>query len=1288
MINYKSIIEVANFNLEHYVFPDSWLGHTPFANWLIKEIVPATIVELGTHTGNSYFSFCQTVKDYNINCKCYAIDTWEGDKHAGFYGDKIFKEVNEYNEKNYRHFSNLMRMPFDQGVEYFRNNSIDLLHIDGCHTYEAAQHDFETWLPKLRNEAFVLFHDTNVRERGFGVWKFWEEIKEKYDRTLEFYHSSGLGVLQIGSPVVGNEYLYDIFNETDKLFINFFQILGENTSKKLKLKEQEKNIKDLNNFQKEKDNVISEMNTRIKKLEETIQINMKNLEKANQIIKEKNDTIVNLTGEIALLDYKDKKINIENNLIHSEIIKNIDNINLTIKKINDITGKNSFDLNKITLISENSLGNIILKIKHYLSKRTYNKWKEYIALNKIYKNSYIFSEKWYKNRYPDINFYKINPVRHYFLYGSHENRDITPYFSTKWYLDEYQDVKDSGINPIYHYFTHGFKEGRKPIPLFWPLWYKEKYLKIHSDDIEPLTHYISQGYKKGYKPCPYFDTNYYISKNSDLDFLIHEPLKHYMLIGWKEGRKPSPYFNPAWYNAHNEDVFVNQIDPLTHYITKGWKEERNPNEYFFVKWYINKFLKKDDTIEPLLHYICEGIELGTSPNPYFDSEWYCFEYMNKSTRKNNTSLEHYMEMGRITKNKPNPYFDSSWYSERYPDIAKSYDDPFVHFIEFGANEQRQPNKFFDYQFYCSKYKPTLLNFDNPFLHFLETERDQLTKPFYTENLPSYSLNRKGHLAEYKFNYRSTQQKIINNIFDVVIVTFNSEKWIKPCLNSLIKFNDSIRITCVDNASTDGTINLLTEFSKKFPHFTLIENERNVGFGEGNNIGTLNGDSEYIIFLNIDTEILDTDFLGKLNKIISLSSDDIAAWEFRQIPYEHPKIYDPISLETGWMSGAAFCIRRKCFNEINGFDKKLFMYCEDVDLSWRLRSKGFRLLYCPQINISHYCYQDRYEAKPLASLYGMLHNYFLRIRFGSEYDRLIGYDSYFMNFRKIDNPPIIGDEEITNLTTYFRNTAVRNSKSFTPTFYGYDYEITRDGAFYDQKLNTSDKLISFIIRTIGNLYHLENAILTVLNQTHNNIEIIIVEDGSTIAKDLISTFNTDIIKYYPIEKSGRCAAGNIGLMHSSGEYLNFLDEDDLLFADHAEVLSSELDANTAIGVVWASAFCVYSDHDNNGNCIEKEYVLSHTADLAKDALYESNHFPIQSVMFRRECYDSLGGFDPELDMLEDWDLWLRYYKQYKFKQVQKTTSLYRVPSNQQKYDARTQQLHLYYNKVKKKHSEFF
>lgn len=182
-----------DYSFKRIVKPYGWIGHLPFAIQLIKQKKPEVLVELGTHTGNSFCGFCQCISENKISTKAFAVDTWEGDFQAGSYNDSVYKEISRYVNSNFP-FASLMKMTFDDALEKFDNSSIDILHIDGLHTYEAVKHDFETWLPKMKNDGVILFHDIAEKKEDFGVYLLWEQLKEKY-QTLEFEHNHGLGIL-------------------------------------------------------------------------------------------------------------------------------------------------------------------------------------------------------------------------------------------------------------------------------------------------------------------------------------------------------------------------------------------------------------------------------------------------------------------------------------------------------------------------------------------------------------------------------------------------------------------------------------------------------------------------------------------------------------------------------------------------------------------------------------------------------------------------------------------------------------------------------------------------------------------------------------------------------------------------------------------------------------------------------------------------------------------------------------------------------------------------------------
>ena len=189
-----------SLELPKHVSAIAWHEHIPFVKVLIQLLRPKTFVELGVHKGDSYLAICEAASALGLETACFGVDTWQGDEHAGLYDSAVLDALRAYHDPLYGRFSRLVQSTFDAAATNFADASIDLLHIDGLHTYDAVRHDWELWKPKVNPNGIVLFHDTNVRERDFGVWRLWEELRNSH-RHFEFLHGHGLGVLALGAEI-------------------------------------------------------------------------------------------------------------------------------------------------------------------------------------------------------------------------------------------------------------------------------------------------------------------------------------------------------------------------------------------------------------------------------------------------------------------------------------------------------------------------------------------------------------------------------------------------------------------------------------------------------------------------------------------------------------------------------------------------------------------------------------------------------------------------------------------------------------------------------------------------------------------------------------------------------------------------------------------------------------------------------------------------------------------------------------------------------------------------------
>lgn len=924
-------------------WPGSWVGHIPFASWLVGVFRPAVFVELGTHSGNSYNAFCQAAVEQGVSLRAFAVDTWHGDAHAGAYDNVVFENFSAHHLPLYGSFSTLLRMRFDEALPLFDDGTVDLLHIDGLHTYEAVRHDFESWLPKLSSRGVVLLHDIEIRRDDFGVFRLWDELSVRFP-SFAFRHSNGLGVLMVGqqpSPILLALSGTETPGSDQSRARDYFEALG-----------------------------------------------------------------LRLEQEVALADQA-----------------------------------------------------VILRAREE----------------------------------------EIENLRSLVI---HRDRDVTQ-------LRSAVDARTSELAQV-------------------------RQQNVRLEALRP--------------------------RIAELELALID--------------------SDAQKDAMSTDLSAHAAALASIRRSTSWRVT--------APLRLAGLLMRGRFAEGGQRIVDWGRKIP-------------------GLQRRLLSRLH----------------------ARWSTVADRYTD---HSSYVRANDA------------------------------FVNERNILTAA--------------AQLADAS----TAQPPAAWPRIDISVVTYNSQRWIESFVKSLEALEypaDLIRLRFVDNQSTDATAEHLRGVLPRLEALGMrveLLLRPNLGFGAGHNAGLAGGDAPFCLVTNIDLEFEPQ----SLRRIVSTAAADAPAavtWEFRQKPYEHPKYYDPVTMTTGWNSHACVLIRRSAFEAVGGYDKNLFMYGEDVELSWRLRREGGTLRYCPSAVVMHYSYEAAGQIKPLQYTGSKFANLYLRLKYGSRQD-LSAVPS--MGLALIVSPEPFPGARRAVLVSLLRLLAKapctllkRKSSSQTFVFRGWDYELARDGAFVAGSPLPNDRpLVSVITRSYsGRGRFLRQAMLSVAHQTWPNIEHVIVEDGRETLRPVVNEvakLTGSPVRYLSIEKAGRSATGNAGLDAALGRWCIFLDDDDLLFADHVETLVKALQESPGAVAAYSPALEVVTKYPACEDELYHEMEILAPVSLRQpfsSALLRNHNFmAIQSVLFERSLFIERGGFELDMDALEDWLLWNLYACHNTFVYVPKATSLFRTPAD--------------------------
>jgi len=531
-----------------------------------------------------------------------------------------------------------------------------------------------------------------------------------------------------------------------------------------------------------------------------------------------------------------------------------------------------------------------------------------------------------------------------------------------------------------------------------------------------------------------------------------------------------------------------------------------------------------------------------------------------------------------------------------------------------------------------------------------------------------------------------------HLVSVIMPTYNRPEMLRTAIQSVLNqtFQD-FEIIVVNDAGEDANF-VIKAFNS--PKISYIRHETNKGLAAARNSGILAARGKYIAYLD-DDDIFYPEHLATLvqrlesdgsfvaytdaHRVHLEERDGITTVVGRDLPYSMDFDYQRILFEN-FIPVLCVMHRRECLEQVGGFDPLLHRL-EDWDL-WIRMSRHYQFHHVPtvtcaftwrtvggatmtsanweafdwaRLRVSHKC-RPLLPHIPAAEAW---HAEFA----ATASERLAAALELALTARRYAPRALFGTDDMDEVRSCARQLSEQHPEHrvqmtrLLELIESYAYLAPKSGSAMllggGGKESGPKPLVSVIVPTHNRPGMLKDTVQSVLDQTFQDFEIIVINDAGQDVSSVVQAFNSPKISYLSHETNkGLAAARNTGIRAARGKYLAYLDDDDIYYVNHLEVLVTFLES-TNFNVAYTDSYRAIQESHNGVYATTKRETL-YSFDFDYDKILIENFIPVLCIMHRRKCLEKSGYFDETLDRHEDWDLWIRMSRHYKFAHIPEIT----------------------------------